>query len=71
MDPTDRAFHDAVRPIWSTDGACIVTEVQTDDIEPFLKRIRIFDSIGVQLTDVRGKSCLSLYASKKKKEKKN
>ncbi|KAL1911956.1 hypothetical protein Sste5344_002151 [Sporothrix stenoceras] len=51
MDPTDRAFHDAVRPIWSTDGACIVTEAQTDDTEPSLKRIRIYDSIGAQLTD--------------------
>ncbi|KIH94179.1 nucleoporin nup189 [Sporothrix brasiliensis 5110] len=51
MDPTDRAFHDAARPIWSTDGACIVTEAQTDDTEPSLKRIRMFDPIGAQLTD--------------------
>ncbi|CAK7220443.1 hypothetical protein SBRCBS47491_004190 [Sporothrix bragantina] len=53
MDPTDRAFHDAVKPVWSTDGACIVAETQGDgeDTEPALKRIRVFDSIGAALTD--------------------
>ncbi|CAK7264012.1 hypothetical protein SEPCBS57363_000855 [Sporothrix epigloea] len=53
MNFTDRASHDAVKPIWSTDGACIITETLggTDDTEPSLKRIRVFDSVGAALTD--------------------
>ncbi|CAK7197547.1 hypothetical protein SEUCBS139899_000195 [Sporothrix eucalyptigena] len=53
MEPTERAFHDAVKPIWSTDGACIVADTQGEgaDAEPALKRIRVFDSIGAALSD--------------------
>lgn len=55
MNFTDRAFPDAVKPIWSTDGACIITEKLggVDDSEPLLKHIRVFDSVGAALTDVR------------------
>lgn len=56
MDATKLSFHDTVKPIWSTDGTCIVTEAQSqgDEIEPALKRIHIFDPTDAALTDVRG-----------------
>ncbi|EPE04936.1 nucleoporin [Ophiostoma piceae UAMH 11346] len=53
LDPSDKAFHDSAKPIWSTDGSCIVAETQgaTNEAEPSLKRIRVFDSIGATLRD--------------------
>lgn len=53
MNPTERAFHESMKPAWSTDGTCIVIDEQGDGtFEPTLKRIRVFDSPGSTLADV-------------------
>ncbi|EFX03785.1 nucleoporin nup189 [Grosmannia clavigera kw1407] len=46
MEPTERAFHESMKPAWSADGSCIVIDEQGNgSFEPTLKRLRVFDSL--------------------------
>ncbi|OAA68037.1 nucleoporin nup189 [Niveomyces insectorum RCEF 264] len=46
-DLTEQAFRNTLKPVWPTEGVCIVSDGQgqgNDDDEPSLKRIRIFNA---------------------------